>query len=97
MATLFGCMIKAAVGNVGVNINNFLCTVWERSHNTHRQLLVTWAESMVRSQSFPNMPLYLGLVKITPVLFAQSGTLSALSVLIDWSTLHVLATACLML
>ncbi len=31
--------IKAAVGNFGVYINNFLCSFWKKCHNTHRQLI----------------------------------------------------------
>ncbi len=30
---------KSVVGYFGVNINNFLCPIWKKCHNTHRQLL----------------------------------------------------------
>ncbi len=32
---------KVSVGDIGVNINNFLCSIRKKYHNTPRQLLVS--------------------------------------------------------
>ncbi len=34
-------LLKVAVGNFGVNINNLMCFIWKNCHNIHRQLLVS--------------------------------------------------------
>ncbi len=61
---------KASVGNFGVNINNFLCSIWKKCPNTPKQLLVTSDEVWeYREMCFPIMPLYSALVKILSLPF----------------------------
>ncbi len=88
--------MKAAVGNFVVNINNFLCSIWKKFHNTHRQLLVSdvvWEYCEISVCFFHASVFRIDESLIAPVLFAQSLTLSVFSVLIHQSTLHFLATS----
>ncbi len=52
---------------------------------------VMWSDSIPRFSHHASV-FRIGKNPITPVLFAQSVTLSVLSVLIGWSTLHFLVT-----
>ncbi len=74
--------LKAAgVGNFGVNINNFLCSVRKKCHNIHRQLLVSdvvWECRQISVLSHHASVFRISKNPIAPVLFAQSVTLSVL-------------------
>ncbi len=67
-------MVKAAVDNFGVNMNNVVCEYCEISVFSHASVF-----------RFGKSP-------IVSVLFAQSVTLSVLSVLICWSIQCFLVT-----
>ncbi len=72
-----------------------LCSVWKNCHNTHRQLLVSdvvWEYGEISVFSHHASVLRIGKNPTAPILFAQSVTLSVLSVLICLSTLPFLAT-----
>ncbi len=87
--------IKAALGNFMVNINNFLCSIWKNCHNNYRQLLISgvvWEYCEISVLSHHASVFRIGKNPITPILFAQSVTLSVLSVLIGWSSLRFLST-----
>ncbi len=73
-------MLKAVDGNFGVNMNNFLCSVWKKCHNTHRQLLVSGVVWEFREISRHASVFRIGKNLIAPALFAQSVLLSVLSV-----------------
>ncbi len=86
--------VKAAAGNSGVNISNVLCSIWKKCLNTQRPLLVNdvvWEYCKI-SLFFCASVFRFNKNPIAAILFAQSVTLSVLSVLIGWSTLHFLAT-----
>ncbi len=83
---------EAAVGNFEVNINNFLCSIWIKCHNTHRQLLVSdvvWEYGEISVFSHHASVFRTGKNPIAFVLFV---TLSVLSVLNSQSTLRFSAT-----
>ncbi len=61
-------VVKTAVSNFGVNINNFLCSIWKKCRGRG----VMWSRGVVRSLCFPIMPLYLVLVKILLLLLPLS-------------------------
>ncbi len=87
--------VKAAAGNFGVNISNILCSIWKKCLNTQRPLLVNdmvWEYCKI-SLFFRASVFRFNKNPIAAFLFAQSVTLSVLSVLIGWSTLHFLATS----
>ncbi len=65
-------LFKAAVGNFGVNINNFFVLFfWKKCHNIHRQLLVSNVVLEYREISVFSHHAYIhsGLVKILLFLF----------------------------
>ncbi len=90
----FSFQINAAVGNLGVDVKNFLCSIWKKCHNTHRQLLVNDVVGNYREISvFSHASvLRIGKNPIAPLLFAQSVMLPVRSDLICCSVLHFLAT-----
>ncbi len=78
-----------------VNINNFLSSIWKNCHYTNKQLLVSDVVLEYREISvFSHRASVFMTDKnpFAPVLFAQSVTLSVLSVPTDLSALRFLAT-----
>ncbi len=78
-----------------ISFSDFLCSVWKKCHNTYRQLLVSdvvWEYRKIRVFSHNASVLMSDKNPIIPDWFAQSVTLSVLSVLIGWSTLRFEAT-----
>ncbi len=77
-------------------VDNFAVVFYlEKSHNTHRQLLVSdmvWEYHKISVFSHHASVFRIGEYPIASILFVQSATLSVLSVLIGRSTLRFLAT-----